>query len=65
MWHAGPAAFAARTASVPSGHFGVRAGFIDEDETLGLQVGLVLEPCFTAPYDIGTVLLVGVRRLFF
>src|ERR1700709_122134 len=64
MRHAGPAAFTALAASAPPRHLGVCARFINEDETLGLQIRLVLEPRFTASYDIGTVLLVGVRRLF-
>src|SRR5580765_6172767 len=64
MRHAGPAAFAARTAPVPPRHLGVRTRFVNEDETLRLEIGLVLEPRFAAPYDIGAVLFVGMRRLF-
>jgi hypothetical protein len=64
MRHAGPATFTARTASVPPRHLGVRTRFVNEDKTLGLQIGLALEPRLATPYNIGAVLFVGMRRLF-
>lgn len=47
-----------------AGHIGLGPGFVDEDETLGIQVDLPVEPGLTLAQDIRSVLLAGVRGLF-
>jgi len=46
--HGRPASLSARAAAVATGHLGVHAGLVDEDEPFGFQLRLVLEPG-TAP----------------
>jgi hypothetical protein len=49
---------------VPSGH--VRRGpcLVDEDQALGIEIELPLEPFPPPPQDVGTILLARVRGLF-
>lgn len=45
-------------------HLCGRGGLVDEDQSLGFEVELAVEPGYAAAQDIGTLLLGGVRRLF-
>ena len=65
MRHLGPAARAARRAPVPSGHLGVDAGFVNEDEFLWVKMWLLGDPGVAPCGYVVTVLFAGVRRLFF
>ena len=65
MRHLGPAARAARRAPVPSGHLGVDAGFVNEDEFLRVKMWLLGDPGVAPCGYVVTVLFAGVRRLFF
>ena len=51
-------------ASVAARHVGRGPRLVDEDETLGIEIGLALEPVFTPLQDIRAILLAGVRGLF-
>ena len=62
--HADPQALAARGAAVGAGHVGRRPGLVDEDQALGIEIGLALEPGLAPLQDVGAVLLAGVRGLF-
>ena len=39
-------------------------GLVDEDQPLGVEVELALEPCLAPPQDIGAILLPRVAGLF-
>ena len=54
----------AEGASVRSGHLRRGPGFIDEDQVVGPEVELSLEPLPAPRQDIGAVLLGRVRGLF-
>ena len=60
----GPAALAAPGAAPPAGHLGRGAGLVDEDELLGIETGLGVEPELAAGNDIRPLLLGGVRGFF-
>lgn len=45
-------------------HLGGRAALVDEDQTLGIEVGLGIEPGTSATCYVRAVLLGCVRRLF-
>jgi hypothetical protein len=45
-------------------HVGGRPGFVDENEALGVQIRLIVEPVFASLQDVRTFLLGGVRGLF-
>ena len=47
-----------------AGHVGLGPGFVDEDETTGIYVGLVLAPASAMTVDIGPLLLARDKRLF-
>jgi hypothetical protein len=47
-----------------AGHVGGGPGLVDEDETLGLQIELAIEPGLALLQDVGTVLLDGMASLF-
>jgi hypothetical protein len=47
-----------------AGHVRGRPRLIDEDEALGFEVDLAVEPMLTLPQDVGTVLLDRVAGLF-
>jgi hypothetical protein len=46
------------------GHVGGSPCLVDENETLGIKVELILEPLLATYQDIGAVLLGSVRGLF-
>lgn len=46
-------------------HVRLGPGFIDEGQTVRLQIDLPLEPGAALPKDVLAVLLAGVRGLFF
>ena len=47
-----------------AGHVGGGPGLIDEDETLGFEIDLSVEPALALPQDVGAVLLDRVAGLF-
>jgi hypothetical protein len=47
-----------------AGHLGRGAGFVDEDQPLGVEVELAVEPGLARLLDVGAILLGGVGRLF-
>jgi hypothetical protein len=59
-----PAALAPGSAAVEAGHLGGGAAFVDEDEALGIEVRLVVEPGVSPARYVRPVLLGGVGRLF-
>ena len=68
QWPCGTAAKAALTpacAAIAARHLGRRAAFIDEDQALGIEVGLGVEPGFAPGGYVRPILLGGVCRLFF
>ncbi len=60
----GPAALAALGSAPQAGHLGRGAGLVDEDELLGIKLGLGVEPGLAADDDIRPLLLGGVRGFF-
>ncbi len=65
MWNGCAQALAFRPATVLARHVRRRPGLVDEDEFLGVEIELVLEPVFAPLQDVGTILLARVRGLFF
>lgn len=61
---AGAASFAARAAPPQAGHFGRRAGLVEEDDLRGIEVGLELESGFAPCGYVLALLLAGVRGFF-
>lgn len=59
-----PAPFAARSTSPEPGHFGRGAGFVDENQALGIKIRLEVEPRLSLPENVAPLLLAGVRRFF-
>jgi hypothetical protein len=47
-----------------AGHVGGSPGLIDEDQTLGIEIELIVEPALALPQDVGTALLDRVPDLF-
>ena len=45
-------------------HVGVHRCLVDEDETLGFEIDLSVEPALALPQDVGAVLLDRVPGLF-
>jgi hypothetical protein len=45
-------------------HGGRSPRLVDEDEPVRVKIDLTVEPGFTPPQDVGTILLGGMRRLF-
>ena len=64
MWHAQPQPLPARTAAMAAPHAGAGPAFVDEDQAIGVEVELPLEPGLALDHDIGALLLTGVRGLF-
>jgi hypothetical protein len=64
MRDADPQALSPRGAAMGSRHVGLRPGLVDEDQPLGIEVGLGVKPGLPVFQDIGTILLAGVRGLF-
>jgi hypothetical protein len=62
--HAHAQPLAARGASMGAGHIGLGPCLIDEDETVGIEVGLAVEPVSASPQDVWAVPLARVRGLF-
>ena len=60
----GTAAGAAFRAAIAPRHLGRGAGLVDEDQPLGLQIGLGLEPGPAAVGHVRPLLLAGVCRFF-
>ena len=60
----GPAALAALGSAAQAGHLGRGAGLIDEDELVGIKIGLGVEPSLATGDDIRPLLLGGVRGFF-
>ncbi len=57
VWDGRPASLAAwRSPSQPRHLRGCR-GLVDEDEPLGIEIELAVEPAYAAAQDIGTLLL--------
>ncbi|YBW40172.1 hypothetical protein ACMYR2_2700 [Nitrobacter sp. TKz-YC01] len=64
VWDGGTASLAAWRAPVKPRHFGVGAGFVDEDEALRVEIDLPFEPVLSRGIYIAAPLLGGVRCLF-
>jgi len=60
----GPTALAALGPAPRAGHLGRGPGLIDEDQLLGIEIGLGVEPGLAAEDYIGPLLLGGVRGFF-
>ncbi len=56
--------FASAATAMGSSHFGRGPGLIDEDEMLGIEIELLLEPGLAALQDVRAILFAGVRGLF-
>lgn len=55
---------ALRAAVMAAGHVGGGPRLVDEDQALGVEIELAVEPALTLPQDIGSVLFDRVRGLF-
>ena len=55
---------AARTSAMTARHVGRGPGLVDEDEALGIEVELAVEPLLPPLQDVGAVLFARVRGLF-
>ena len=64
MGHRCPATLAAWRTAVTPCHLGRCTGFVDKDQTFGLQVGLSLEPGLPAPQNVRPLLFACVRGFF-
>ena len=62
--HRRPAALSALGSAPQAGHLGRGAGLVDEDEPLGIKLGLGVEPGLAAKGDIRPLLLGGARGFF-
>lgn len=51
-------------AAAQAGHLGGRSGLVDEDQVLGIEVRLRVEPRPAPRGDVGPLLLAGVRGFF-
>ena len=61
---AGSQTLATRGPAVPARHLGGGPGLVDEHQSARIEVELAVEPGRASRYDIGSGLLVCVRRLF-
>lgn len=57
-------AFALRSPAIEWGHVGLDPGFIDEDQSLGVEMTLQAVPTLPAAGDVGASLLKGEQRFF-
>ncbi len=64
QWPGGPATLTALGAAPQTGHLGRGAGLVDEDELLGIEIGLGVEPDLAAQRHIRPLLFGGVRGFF-
>jgi hypothetical protein len=62
--HRCPASLAAPRATVAPRPLGRGAGLVDEDQALGVQIGLRLEPGPAPAQNVRALLLAGVRGFF-
>ena len=62
--HAHSQSLTARSAPVSARHLGGGTGLVDEDQALGIEIELALEPVLPRLADVGAILLRGVRGLF-
>jgi hypothetical protein len=62
--HSDPEPFAPRTSTMAVRHIGGSPGFVDEHETLRLEVELAVELVPAASQDVRTVLFCSVGGLF-
>ena len=62
--HADAQAFAAAATAMRAGHLGRGPGLVDEDEAVGVEIDLAVEPRLAPLQDVGAILLAGVRSLF-
>lgn len=60
-----PQPFAPAAAPVGAGHVRRRPGLVDEDEPLGIEIGLRLEPGAALAQDVRALLFDSVPGLFF
>jgi hypothetical protein len=49
---------------MPPRHVGRGPGFVNEDQPLGVEIELAVEPGLPPLHDVGAVLFGGVRGLF-
>ena len=59
------AAFAAPTAAIQAGQFGVQACFINKDQMADIPTGLLAPPEVPCPLNVWPVLFGGARRFFY
>lgn len=64
VWHAHTQAFPPRCPAKAAGHVGRGPGLVEEDQALGVELQLVLEPALALLQDVRAGLLAGMRRLF-
>jgi len=57
VWNGRPASLATWRSSSQPRHLRGCRGLIDEDEPLGIEIELAVEPGYAAAQDIGTLLL--------
>ncbi len=62
--HAGPQSFTAGRSAIATRHVRRCPGLIDEDELLGIEIELAIEPFLAPLQDVGAILLGRVRCLF-
>ena len=60
-----PQAFTAWGPAMGARHVGFRPGLIDEDQPLGVEIDLTVEPVLPFLQDVRAILFAGVRGLFF
>src|ERR1700712_3875093 len=64
MRHGGAATFSLESAASEAGHLRRGAGFVDEDQAMGVEVRLSCEPRLAPGRDVGALLL-GCVRCFY
>ena len=65
MGHTHAQPLAARRPPVPARHVGGGPSLVDKDEALRVEIELSLEPVLAPLHDVRSILLAGVRGLFF
>ena len=60
-----PQPLALRGATILAGHVRGRPGLVDEDELLGIEIELAVEPCLAALQNVRPILLACMGGLFF
>jgi len=64
MGNSGTTALATPRSAAQPRHLGRGSGFVDEDQVLGIELRLGVEPSLAPGGDVGPLLLAGVRRFF-